>query len=244
LKKKKFRRYDHTDGLARRPKGPVGQFLEIWLENIWSLIPINVLYSFLRMLLIPSGLAQVGMTCVTSDLVRQRHSFGAADFMETMKKCWRKALPAGLILLLVWVFLLLIGWFYFTSAGILAAMGLGCCMMAMAFCFVAEQYIWLQIMIFKLPIKKIFKNAALFVFVNWKKNLFLFGIRLVFAIIAAVIFLLAPYLLPVYAFFVPGFENMLIQSCVFPSIKEHLIDPYYAEHPQEDMEQRKKLGLL
>lgn len=244
MKKKKFRRYDHTDGRLPRPKGPVGKFFELWLENVWSLIPMNVMYSFLRTLLLPSGLAQVGMTCVTSDIVRQRHSFGIADFMETMKKCWRKALPAGLILLLVWVFLLLVGWFYFTSAGILAAMGLGCCMMAMAFCFVAEQYIWLQIIIFKLPLKKIFKNAGLFVFVNWKKNLLLFCIRLALAIVAIAIFLLAPYLLLLYAFFVPGFENMLIQACVFPSIREHLIDPYYEEHPQEDLEQRKKLGIL
>jgi len=41
----------------------------------------------------------------------------------------------------------------------------------------------------------------------------------------------------------PGFNALLIQFCTFPSIKKFIIDPYYAEHPDEDIEKRKRLGL-
>ena len=41
----------------------------------------------------------------------------------------------------------------------------------------------------------------------------------------------------------PGFKQLLVQFCIFPSIKTHLIDPYYAEHPEEDLQLRKRLDL-
>lgn len=250
MKKKKFKRYDHTDGFAPRPKGPVGQFLEIWLENIWSMIPINVLYSFLRILVIPGGLAQVGMACVTSDQIRQRPSFGITDFFETVKKCWKKALPAGVIIVLIWIFLIFVGWFYYTSSGILATMGLGCCLVAMLYISLADHYLWIQIMIFKLPLKKIFKNACLFVFVNLKQNLLLGAVQILAIAAAVAIFILLPHsitlalLFLVSTCFFPGFYNLLVQQIVFPCVREYLIDPYYQEHPEEDLELRKRMGLM
>ena len=62
--------------------------------------------------------------------------------------------------------------------------------------------------------------------------------------------LLLPYtitpalLLVVTVCFYPGLMHLLTQHCIFPGVKEHLIDPYYAEHPDEDLEKRKDMGLL
>jgi len=41
----------------------------------------------------------------------------------------------------------------------------------------------------------------------------------------------------------PAFNALLVQFCIFPSIKKFIIDPYYAEHPNEDIEKRRRLGL-
>ena len=41
----------------------------------------------------------------------------------------------------------------------------------------------------------------------------------------------------------PGFKYLLIQFCTFPAIKKYMIDPYYAEHPDDDIELRRDLGL-
>ena len=250
---KKFKRYDHSDGFFQPPKGPKGpvrKFLELWLENVWTLIPLNVMYAMLRILLIPGGLAQAGMTKVMLELSRQRHTFLAADFFETIRKSWRKALPAGLLILLLWVFLLFVGWFYFTSDGLLAVMGLGCCLMAMFFLSLVEHYVYLQIVLLKLPLKKVLRNACLLVFVDWKKNLMIGLLRLAYFGLMLIIFILLPYtvtpalLLLVTVLFYPGLMQLLIQHCVFPGVKAHLIDPYYAEHPDEDLERRKDMGML
>ena len=42
----------------------------------------------------------------------------------------------------------------------------------------------------------------------------------------------------------PGFRALLIQFCTFPAIKKYIIDPYYEEHPEEDMDKRRDLGLV
>lgn len=251
--KKKFKRYDHSDGYFQGPKGPKGpvrKFLEIWLENVWTLIPLNVMYAMLRCLLIPGGLAQVGMTRVALDMVRSRHSFLLADFFETIRKSWRKALPAGLFLLLLWIFLLFTAWFYFTSAGLLATMGLGCCLMAMFYLSLVEHYVYQQIALLKLPLKKAFRNACILVLVDWKKNLLIGILRLAYLALLWGIFTLLPYtvtpalLLLVTLCFYPGLMQMLTQHLIFPGVKKYLIDPYYADHPEEDLEKRKDMGLL
>ena len=118
MKKRKFRRYDHSDGFfqgSKGPKGPVRKFLELWLENVWTLIPVNMVWVMLRVLLIPGGLAQAGMTYLCLEMSRSRHTFGIAGFFETIKKFWRKALP----------------------------MGLGCCLASMFFLSLVEPYVWL-----------------------------------------------------------------------------------------------------
>lgn len=250
MKKKKFKRYDHTDGYAILPKGPAGKFLEIWLENVWSMIPLNVLYSFLRILLFPVGLAQVGMAAVAAECVRQRPFHAIELFFDALKKGKGKAFLAGLLTIFIWVFLLFVGYFYYTSSGILATMGLGCCLAAMLFFSVADHYIWVQIRFLRLPLGKIFKNACLFAFVNLKKNLVLIGVNLLYWLLAVCIVLLLQYeitlalLLLVTTGIYSGFYNLLVQYCVFDCVKECLIDPYYAEHPQEDLEQREKMGLI
>ena len=42
----------------------------------------------------------------------------------------------------------------------------------------------------------------------------------------------------------PSFRSFLIQYNVFPEVKKYIIDPYYEEHPDEDIEKRRELGLL
>jgi hypothetical protein len=84
-------------------------FLSIWWYNAWTLIPLSVMYSCMHLLLIPGGLASAGMTCVTTDLARERHSFGLSDFADTVKRVWKQALCMGLINLLITAFLLFVG---------------------------------------------------------------------------------------------------------------------------------------
>ena len=77
-----------------------------------------------------------------------------------------------------------------------------------------------------------------------------FTLLLVYAINVGLIFLFQKYWvfvlmieLLVYTLTYPGFKFLLIQYCCFPAIKKYIIDPYYEEHPDEDIEKRKDLGI-
>ena len=41
----------------------------------------------------------------------------------------------------------------------------------------------------------------------------------------------------------PCFNALLVQFCTFPAIKKFIIDPYYEEHPDADLDKRRDLGL-
>ena len=46
-----------------------------------------------------------------------------------------------------------------------------------------------------------------------------------------------------YIFFLPAFRSFLIQFTIFPLVKRAIIDPYYKEHPNEDIDKRNDLNL-
>ena len=236
--------------VAQRPKGPVRLFLELWWENVWSMIPMNVMYSMLNLLLIPHGFVSTGITNVTRNLARDKHTFGLSDFFDTAKKNWKQGLGAGLINILVTAVLVFGIWFYFTSDGLFARLGLGVCVIAFAAFSFMKYYIWLIIITFKLPLKSVYRNAFYFVFLNFKNNLIVGAVSFAFYALLLGVFLVLPYPLTISieflltVMFFPGFKQLLVQYCVFPSVQEHMIEPYYAEHPEEDVEMRKDLHVI
>ena len=202
--------------------------------------------------MITNGLAAAGITNVTRNIARDKHSFGISDFFETIKKNWKQALPVGIINTLIYIILGFdIYFFYFGSEGVMATVGLAVAL-CMTFIFTVMQfYIWTLIITFKFTLKQLYKNSFKFVFINMKMNLLcFFSVLLIYAVNIAVLFLLKSRFFPVlllelflYVILFPAFRNLLVQYCVFPSIKKYIIDPYYAEHPDDDIEKRKNLGI-
>ena len=102
---------------------------------------------------------------------------------------------------------------------------------------------------FNYTIKQIYSNSFKFVFVNLWKNLIVFFTNvLLLAISVALVFIFNNYivlfieillLVGVY----PCFNALLVQFCTFPAIKKFIIDPYYEEHPDADLDKRRDLGL-
>lgn len=227
-------------------------FFETFFRNFWKFIVINVIYGIFSLPVITNGLAAAGITNVTRNIARDKHSFGTSDFLETIKKNWKQALPAGIINTLVYIILGFdIYFFYTASEGIMATVGLGISLCMLFIFTVMQYYIWTLIITFKFSLKQVYKNSFKFVFINMKMNLLcFFAILLVYAVNIALVFLLQSYFLPVitfelllYILLFPSFRYLLVQYCTFPSIKKYIIDPYYAEHPNEDIEKRQNLGI-
>ena len=209
------------------------------------------MYSLCSLPLITNGLASAGYTNVARNTARDKHSFGLSDYFDTIKKNWKQALGAGIINVLVVVVLIfdfltfwpMEGWFGLIGRGI---------SMCIAFIFlIMNFYIWTLMITFNFSVKNLFKNSFKFAFINLKKNfLCLISLALVYGIFIGIAVLLSKYLimvlvieLMIYFIFFPSFKYLLIQFCVFDSVKKYIIDPYYKEHPGEDIEKRRNLGL-
>ena len=227
-------------------------FFETFFRNFWKFIVINIVYGLVSIPVLTNGLAAAGLTNVTRNIARDKHSFGTSDFFETIKKNWKQALPAGIIKVLVYLILGFDLYFFYTGGeGIMTTVGLGISLCMLFIFTVMDYYVWTLIITFKFKLKQIYKNSFKFVFINMKMNLLcFFSILLVYAVNIGLMFLLASYWIIVLTFelllyflLFPAFRYLLVQFCTFPSIKKYIIDPYYQEHPDEDIEKRQNLGI-
>ena len=226
-------------------------FFETFFRNIWKFIPINLVYSLISIPVITNGIASVGLTNVARNTARDKHSFGLSDFFETIKKNFKQSLIAGIINFFAYAIIFFAAWFYYTSKGTFATIGLGITF-AMFFIFtVMNFFLWTLIITFDFTLKQAYKNSFKFVFINMKYNLLcLFVNLLIIALNVGILFLAQGYWLialmiegVIFLLTYPAFNALLIQFCTFPSIKKYIIDPYYAEHPDSDIEKRRSLGL-
>lgn len=228
-------------------------FFEFFFRNFWKFFGINIVYGIISLPVITSGLANVGITNVARSIARDKHSFGLSDYFETVKKNWKQGLIAGIINVIVYIILAFDIYFFISmESNLFSSVCLGATFMISFFFLVMNYYIWTLMITFKFNLKQIYSNSLKFVIINLKNNFFCFVcLTLTYAIYIGLLFLLKKYFWPVllmemFVFICtfPGFRALLIQFCTFPAIKKYIIDPYYEENPDLDIEKRKALGLI
>ncbi len=235
---------------APKKKGFV-VFFEMFFRNFWKFITINLVYSIISLPILTNGMANVGITNVARNTARDKHSFGISDFFETIRKNLKQSIIAGIINTVIYGFLIFDLWFFSASEGTFGIVGTGITLALLVTFTMMNYYLWTLIITFKFTLKQVYKNSFKFVFINFKYSfLCLFVNVLIFALNVAIIFMVSKFwifaLLIELACFIlvyPAFNALLVQFCTFPSIKKYIIDPYYAQHPDEDIEKRKSLGL-
>lgn len=228
-------------------------FFETFFRNFWKFMPINLVYSLISVPVITGGFASVGITHVARNTARDKHSFGLSDFFDTIKKNWKQALAAGIINTIVYILLIFDIFFFYNNQenGMIYTIGLGIMMPITIIFLMMNFYLWTMMITFKFNLKQLYKNSFKFVIINIKKNLLCgfclllaYGLYIAIAVLffKYIIFVLSIEIL-VYILTFPAFRFLLIQYFTFPCIKKVIIDPYYAEHPDEDIEKRRDLGI-
>ncbi len=226
-------------------------FLETFFRNFWKFATISGLFTMISIPLVTSGLASVGITNVARNTARDKHSFGVSDFFDTIKKNWRQALPAGIINAVVYAILIFDIVYFSSGENRISAAGQGL-ILAMFFIFtIMNYYMWTLMITFKFTLKQIYSNSFKFVFINFWPNLLCFVLQvLALALYLGILFLfknqiamILPLLAVAFVFTFPSFKFLLEQYIAFPAIKKYIIDPYYKEHPDDDIEKRRDLGL-
>lgn len=224
------------------------RFFELYFRNFWKLCTMNLYYVLLSIPVLTYGLGEVGLANVTRNVSREKHSFGAQDFFETVKKNWKQGLLLGILNLLVSALLIFDVWYFYNTDGTMATVFLGITLFLLFTVTVMRYYVPFMTVTFSLKTKQLLKNSFKFVFLNLPKNLIIFFSNLAFcaAMVAAVIFcgqIGAAITMLLLVFIYPSFRAFLIQFTIFDCIKKYMIDPYYAEHPEADIQKRLDLGL-
>ena len=119
--------------------------------------------------------------------------------------------------------------------------------MVMMFVF-TRYYLYLQMITFKMSLRQLIRNSVLFAMAGVKQNLVI-TLSLVAIYVLLIVLLLfytwiaIPIVIAMWVFFLPAFRSFLIQFTIFPLVKKAIIDPYYKEHPDADIDKRHDLNL-
>ncbi len=230
------------------------QFWELYFRKFFKLIIADLLYALVSLPLVTHGLAQAGLTFVTRNYSREKHVFLPSDFFDTIKKNWKQALITGILELIIGaclIFDIVYAWDWLNAGDSLEIMPL--LFLAVSFFLFlifsyARYYLYLQMITFKLSLKQIWKNSLLLAVAGFKENLIISLVLVAIYVLAFVLlyfffwYVLGPLLI-LYVLLFPAFRSFLIQFTIFPLIKRTIIDPYYKEHPDEDLDKRHDLNL-
>ncbi len=231
-------------------KKPFFRFFELLGRNFWKLVTANLWTFLLSIPLLTVGLAQVGLTYVTRTISRERQLFVTSDFFETIKKNWKQALAIGIIDLIVTIILLFdVYYFYLISTDTIGkVLFVLFCVLAVLFLF-STYYHYMLCLTFNFKIGQIYKNSFLLAMCGIKNNIIVtLALILLYAITLLIGYFTGTYGLILFTVLiiavVPALRSYIINFTCFPVVLKFVIEPYYAEHPDDDIEMRQDLGLL
>ncbi|MBE6798501.1 MAG: DUF624 domain-containing protein [Ruminococcaceae bacterium] len=238
-----------------REKRGFFRFFELFFRNFWVLVSADLWFVLTSLPIVTLGLSNVGLAYICRMAARDKHVFVASDFFDTIKKNWKRALPLGIINLILDALAIfnIITVALWMRDGVINRTYGWIVLLVTAFLFVlysfAKFYQYTLMITFDYKLGAIIKNSLLFATVGIKHNLIIGGVLVLVYFLAFVAVCInwkfgIALITLVGIFLFPQFRMFLIQFNVFPEIKKFIIDPYYAEHPDEDIEKRRALGVL
>ena len=250
-------------------KRPFVVFFEIYGRKFWNLISAGLWYLLVSLPVVTRGWAEAGLTFITRAYSREKHAFVREDFFESIRKNRGQAFACGLINLLVTGLLLfnMVYYLFGMNPGLYGVFGLdtsslqpmdpsildyvvmASTMLGYVIFTWMKYYIPFLVITFRLKTKQIYKNAFIFAVVGLKPNLLISVVLIAIYTLAVGLVLLIPHplclaiVLLLGLLVVPPFRSLLIQFCIFPTVRRLMIDPYYRDNPHADKQARLDLNL-
>lgn len=198
-----------------------------------------VFYGLSALILLTFGIVNVGSAYIVRNMVKGEPIFVWSDFWYAVKRNLKQAMIFGAIDAAVCILLTLNLYSLISStAEFFASMLFWSNLVIAIIYFFMRYYMYVQMVTFKLSIFKMLKNALSFALLGIKRNLMaLLGIAIIVFLELLFLFGTGGVLLPaaVIAPLTVLFSTMSYMKVYasYPKIKELMIDPYYAEHPEE-----------
>lgn len=203
-----------------------------------------IFYAIAALTLFTFGIVNVGTAYILRNIAKGEPVFIWSDFWYAAQRNWKQALPFGIVdaginVLLIWNIYTM---FISSNGNYFSNTMFWCNIVLFVLYFVMRYYIYIQMVTFKLTVFKILKNSMIFALLGFKRNLVAFlgilvGLLVEFICIFGAGGILLPFgiALPFLILF-SSFAYMKVYAAYY-KIKDVMIDPYLAEHPEEAPEE-------
>ena len=204
----------------------------IRVDTVWT----YVFYGLGALTLFTFGVVNVGTAYILRNIAMGEPVFVWNDFWYAVKRNWKQALPFGAFDLIInGVLVINVVNMIVTEPVFFTSMMLWCNVIIFFVYFIMRYYIYIQMVTFDLKITKILKNSLIFTLIGMKRNI-LALLAIVVLLAFEVMFLMVTALQPVAVaapllILFSCFAYMKVYAAYF-KIKEIMIDPYKAEHPE------------
>ena len=191
----------------------------------------KVLYACGILVLFTFGLVNVGSTYILRNMVKCEPIFFFHDFFHAIKRNFKQAMIFGIIDILMMVLLTYDAiFFYINATNTLNTILLGLMMFFILVFFIMRFYVYILIVTFDLPFRKIIKNSFILAIAGMKRNIVaVFGIILLAVVNYFIFSTIMPLgiILPFILTFAVG--AFMAAYAAYPVIKKIMIDPYYSD---------------
>lgn len=212
------------------------------LEGMQSTVLQNttltyVFWGLSALTLLTFGLVNTGTAYVLRNIAMGDAVFVWGDFWYAVKRNWKQAIPFGIFDGIVNIILVFNIFSTMTSPNFLVSLMFWANIMLFILYFFMRCYFYVQIVSFKLKAFKIIKNSFIFALIGLKRNILaLLGTAVLLILEFMFLFVTGGLLLP----FAVALPLIIFFSCsaymkvyaAYFKIKEIIIDPYKAEHPE------------
>ena len=195
----------------------------------------NVLYALTALIIFTWGLVNVGTSYQLRNIVKGEPLFIWHDFWHAVKRNWKQGLVFGILDV---VFMALLAYdvmfFYFNIGPFMFNVMFYLSLAIVLIYFMMRFYVYIMIVTFDLPIRKLLKNALIFSILGFKRNILAvlgIAVALMLNYYLMIVFLPLGVILP----FIITFSTCAFMAAyaAYPKIKELMIDPYYVEEERE-----------
>ena len=204
-------------------------FFRIFFGKFWSFLVLNMLYLLFCIPIVTIGPATAAFTKILRNYAREEHAFLWGDFIETFKNNFKQGFFYSLIDFFVSSFLLLnLLLIPGLPNQLMTTMSLAVTLLTLTIWSFMRYYIYLMMITFRLTLKQLLKNAFIFCWAGFLRNLF------ITLIIAALVYFGYMYLGFFYMLFVVlvilfSLCGFLVIFTVYPLVKKHMMDGYDPE---------------
>ncbi len=189
----------------------------------------KVFFALTLLIVFTFGIVNACIAYVMRNIVKGESTTLISDIKYCIKRNWKQALVLGIIdLVMIAVIIYDVLFFFIGGTGGVASFLFGAMLVVAMLYVMMRNYMYILLVTFDLPIRKILKNSFIFALLGFKRNIVAFlagaAVWVLDYMIMTVIF---PVGLVLPVIFLVSLTTFMGIYAAYPKIKEVMIDPYY-----------------